>query len=98
MRITFEMSGGPYDGQSVSTNLTDPDRAHGWYWTSNNGKVGQRFQSAPLRALASMQTIGDAKEDGFKAHYYKVTSRTENGEEVYVRAEYDSNQEPLSTI
>jgi hypothetical protein len=94
MRVIFEMSGGPYDGQSVdseSDDLSERDWAATWFLVSTHGKVGARFMAISQGArevmvAAPSGTHGSQLGHGF--HVYEVTDRLEDGGQVYVRAKY----------
>jgi len=90
LRITFEFVGGPKDGTILHGSLGEPSDAERYYLFSNHGAVGHRFKVAPpyaVETLASEQ-LKDQKKYHFQQHFYVVTDRLEDGDEVWVRAEH----------
>jgi hypothetical protein len=90
LQIIFEFVGGPKDGNTLHGTLGQSSDAERYYLFSNHGALGQSFKVASPYAI-EMLTEEQLKEDKrhhFQRHYYVVTDRIEDGEEVWVRAEY----------
>lgn len=90
LRIIFEFVGGPNDGKVLEGMLGEPSEAERYYLFSNRGAVGQRFKVASQYAVDTLasEELKVEKRHGFQRHYYIVTDRLEEGEEVLVRAQY----------
>jgi len=88
--ITFEFLGGPKDGEILEGALGEPSDAERYYLFSNHGAVGQRFRVASPHAIETLtrEKLQDDTRHGFQQHYYVVTDRFDDGEDVRVRAEY----------
>lgn len=89
-RIIFEFLGGPSDGKSVHGILGDAGEAERYYLFTNHGTVGQRLKMASEYAVETL-AHEQRKAEGpphFQPHYYAVTERLEDGDEVWVRAVY----------
>ncbi|MCO6454273.1 MAG: hypothetical protein J5I93_03065 [Pirellulaceae bacterium] len=90
MKIIFEFAGGPLDGKAVVGRQGEQDEADRYYALTHHGKVGQRFRIASdyaVEVLAREQLKVETPHH-FQAHYYRVTGRLEDADEVLVRAEY----------
>lgn len=90
LKINFEFVGGPNDGKILHGALGEPSDAERHYLFSNHGKVGHRFKVASPYAVETLARE-QLKEDNrhyFQRHYYVVTDRLDDGDEVWVRAEY----------
>ena len=88
--IIFEFLGGPSDGKSVQGALGDGSDAERYYLFTNHGSVGHRFKVASeyaVETLAHEELQGDEPRH-FQRHYYVVTERLQDGDEVWVRAVY----------
>ena len=70
--------------------LGKPSDTERYYLFSNHGAVGQRFKVASQHAIETLasEQLKEEKRHYFQRHYYQVAYRIENGEEVWVRAEY----------
>ena len=90
LEITFEFVGGPNDGEVLHGKLGEPSDAERYYLFSNHGTVGQRFKVASQYAIERLtsEQLKEEKRHYFQPHYYVVTNRLEDGENVWVRAEY----------
>jgi hypothetical protein len=90
MKIVFEFVGGPKDGKILRGKLGEPSDAERFYLFSNHGAVGHRFKVASNYAVETLAEAGlmEDKRHHFQRHYYVVTDRREEGDEVWVRAEY----------
>lgn len=88
--IIFEFLGGPSDGKSVQGALGDGDDAERYYLFTNRGTVGQRFKIASEYAVEILahDELKVEERHHFQPHYYVVTERLEDGDEVWVRATY----------
>ncbi len=92
LTITFEFVGGPHDGKVVTGMLGDASDAERYYLFSNHGLVGQRFKVASDYAVETLaqERLQMGERHFFQRHYYEVTDRLTDDEQVYVRAEYIS--------
>jgi hypothetical protein len=90
LRIDFEFKGGPNDGKVLHGTLGEPSDAERYYLFSNHGAVGQRFKVASPYAVETLasEKLRKEKRHCFQRHYYVVTDRLEDGDEVLVCAEY----------
>ena len=90
LRITFEFVGGPNDGKVLHGTLGEPSDAERYYLFTNHGAVGQRFKMASQYAIETLaeEQLKDEKRHCFQRHFYVVSDRLEDGDEVWVRAEY----------
>lgn len=88
LNITFEFVGGPNDGKVVQGKLGEPTDAERHYLFSNRGRIGQRFAVASDYAIESLMDKELTANDPIQRHHYVVTDRLEEGDEVWVRAEY----------
>lgn len=90
--IAFEFVGGPHDGKVVTGTLGDAGDAERYYLFSNHGSVGQHFKVASDYAVDTLaeEHLGNGERHFFQRHYYKVTDRLTDDEQVYIRAEYIS--------
>ena len=90
LKIIFEFIGGPNDGKVLEGLLGEPSDAERYYLFSNRGTVGQRFKVASQYAIETLarEELKVQKPHGFQRHYYMVTDRLEEGDEVMVRAQY----------
>jgi hypothetical protein len=90
VKIAFEFVGGPQDGKILRGKLGEPSDAERFYLFSNHGAVGHRFKVASNYAVETLaeEELKEDERHHFQRHYYVVTDRLEEGEEVWVRAEY----------
>ncbi len=90
LTIAFEFVGGPHDGKVVTGMLGDASDAERYYLVSNHGLVGQRFKVASDFAVETLaqEHLEVGERHFFQRHYYKVTDRLTDDDQVYVRAEY----------
>lgn len=86
----FEFVGGPNDGRVLQGRLGEGDDLERYYLFSNHGAVGQRFKVASDYAVQTLlrENLQVESPHQFQPHYYRVTDRVQDGEEVWVRAEY----------
>lgn len=90
VKIVFEFVGGPKDGKILRGELGESSDAERFYLFSNHGAVGNLLKVASnyaVETLAEEQLKKDVRHD-FQRHYYVVTDRLEEGDEVWVRAAY----------
>lgn len=90
MRIRFEFFGGPNDGRVFHGSLEEPSDAQRYYLATHHGAVGQRFKVASpyaVETLASEQ-LKEEKAHKFQRHFYVVSNRSEEDDEVSITAEY----------
>lgn len=89
-RIIFEFVGGPNDGKVLHGLLGEPSDAERNYLFTNRGTVGYLFKVASQYAVETLanEHMKGKRTHNFQPHYYIVTNRLEDGEEVWVRAEY----------
>jgi len=90
LNITFEFVGGPNDGKVVQGRLGEASDAERHYLFSNHGKVGHRFKVASHHAVETLtrERLKQDKPHNFQRHYYVVTDRSQEGNRVWVRADY----------
>ena len=94
LKILFEFMGGPNDGTVLHGMLGEPSDAERCYLFSNRGAVGQRIKVASQYAVETLTSDETAEEvHQFQRHYYVVTDRLEDGNEVCVRVEYVQDAE-----
>ena len=95
LKIVFEFVGGPNDGKVLHGKLGEPSDAERYYLFTNHGAVGQRIKVASLYAVETLarEQLKEEKRHYFQRHFYVVTDRVENEEEVWVRAEYAPESE-----
>ncbi|MEQ8785044.1 MAG: YqgE/AlgH family protein [Pirellulaceae bacterium] len=88
LKITFEFVGGPNDGRVEQGRFGESNEAVRHYLLSHHGRVGQRFSVAADYTIEVLS--GDAKDVGHtvQRHHYVVTERSQDGNKVWVRAEY----------
>jgi hypothetical protein len=88
--ILFEFLGGPSDGKSVQGALGDGGDAERYYLFTNHGTVGHRFKVASEYAVEILahEKLKVEVPHHFQPHYYVVTERLEEGDEIWVRATY----------
>jgi putative transcriptional regulator len=88
LNITFEFVGGPNDGRVERGKFGESSDAERHYLLSHRGRIGQRFSVAADYTIEVLS--GDAKDIGHavQRHHYVVTDRAEEGDKVWVRAEY----------
>lgn len=88
--ITFEFLGGPKDGDVLHGTWGEPSDAERYFLVSNHGSVGQQFRVASPHAIETLarEQLKDDQRHFFQRHFYVVTSRSDDGEDVRVRAEY----------
>ena len=87
---TIEFVGGPSDGNILHGTLGEPSDAERYYLFSNHGTVGHCFKMASQYAIETLveEQLKEEKRHRFQRHVYVVTDRLEDGDEVWVRAEY----------
>lgn len=90
LRITFEFVGGPNDGKVLHGALGESSDAERYYLFTNHGAVGQRFKVASPYAVETLaeEQLKEEKRHCFQRHFYVVKDRIEDGDAVWVRAEY----------
>jgi len=90
LKITFEFVGGPNDGKILHGTLGEPSDAERYYLFTNHGTVGHRFKVASQYAVETLarEQLKDERRHYFQRHFYVVTDRIEDGDEVRVCAEY----------
>jgi hypothetical protein len=90
LKLIIEFVGGPNDGQVLEGRLGDAGDAERYYLITHHGKVGQRFKVASPYAVEtlSQEELREESPHHFQRHYYIVTDRLAEGDEVLVRAEY----------
>ncbi len=90
LKINFEFVGGPKDGKVLHGVLGEPSDAERHYLLSNRGTVGQRFKVASGYAVETLarEELTQHKRHQFQRHYYIVTDRVEDGDDVWVRVRY----------
>jgi hypothetical protein len=90
LTIAFEFVGGPHDGKVVTGALGDAGDAERYYLFSNHGAVGQQFKVAADYAVEALaqERPDDLPRRFFQKHYYQVTGRLAEDDQVYIRAEY----------
>ena len=88
--IIFEFLGGPSDGKSVQGALGDGGDAERYYLFTNHGTVGHRFKVASEYAVETLahEELKVEEPHHFQPHYYVVTERLDEGDEIWVRAMY----------
>ena len=93
-RIIFEFLGGPNDGSSVHGTLGDGGDAERYYLFTNHGTIGHRFKVASDYAVEALahEELKVEEPHHFQRHYYVVTERLEDGNEVWVRAAYQPDR------
>ena len=92
LNILFEFVGGPNDGKVEEGKLGEPSDAKRHYILSQHGRIGQRFPIASDFAVKALSGEASGVEHPVQRHYYIVTERLEDGEVVWVRAEYAPEQ------
>jgi len=99
LSITFEFTGGPYDGEQLHGVLGDGSDAERYFLASNRGRIGQRFKIASQYAIETLfkEQLKAERRHFFQQHFYVITDRVEHEEEILVRARYlpdaiDSNR------
>ncbi len=90
LSITFEFIGGPKDGTILRGRLGEPSDAERYYLFTNHGTIGQRFKVASDYAIETLasEELKEEKPHRFQQHYYVVSDRCEEDDEVHVSAEY----------
>jgi hypothetical protein len=93
LNIIFEFVGGPDDGKIATGRLGEASEAERYYLFTNRGRVGQRIKIASDYSVNSLAKDWPVRKfpGAFRHHYYVVTDRLEDREEVWVRAEYQPN-------
>ena len=93
LTITFEFVGGPDDGNITTGRLGEASEAERYYLFSHRGRVGQRIKIASDYSVDSLASDWPLRKHpgSFRHHYYVVTDRLEDVEEVWVRAGYLPN-------
>lgn len=93
MEIIFEFVGGSRDGQTegFDTKARLKTRAHGFYWVTNEGKVGTRFCGLTEYAVERVMgaDIEAVRQDsGVRGETYEVIERDESDGKVRVRCKF----------
>jgi hypothetical protein len=90
LKIIFEFVGGPQDGRILQGVVGDASDAERCFLFSNWGMVGQRLKIASDYAVETLsrERLQDERRHYFQRHFYVVTDRLEDNDEVWVRAEY----------
>src|SRR5262245_30292085 len=91
LEIIFEFVGGPNDGKIVEGALGESSDAERYYSTAYCEATLNRWPTVPwfvARSLAREQPK-DEPSHHFQRHYYVVTDRLEDGDQVWVRTQYD---------
>lgn len=93
LSITFEFVGGPDDGKIATGRLGEASEAERYYLFTDRGRVGQRIKIASDYSVDRLAKDWPVRKfpGTFQHHYYVVTDRLEDLEEVWVRAEYQPN-------
>lgn len=93
MRITVEFVGGPLDGQNSVGEWGEPSDAERYFLLTHHGVVGQRFKVASQYAVDTLvrERLQVETRHNFQKHFYEVTDRFENEDEVALRVEYVSD-------
>ena len=88
--IIFEFVGGPNDGRIVEGPLGEGGDVDRYYAFSNRGTVGQVFKVASDYAVETLakEELKIETRHHFQPHYYRVTDRLEEGDQLWIRAEY----------
>ena len=88
LRIIFEFVGGPNDGKVLIGKLGESSDAERHFLFTNHGTIGQRFKVASPYAVETLAEEGLQEENPhhFQRHFYIVTDRLEEGDEVAVTA------------
>ena len=89
-RVVFEFIGGPNDGKIVDGWLEEGGDSQRYYLFSDHGRIGQRFKVASDLAVETLarERLRLDKRHHFQRHYYVVADRFEDGDELWIRAEY----------
>ena len=90
LSIIFEFIGGPHDGKLATGGLGEAGDAERYYLFTNHGVIGYLFKVASEYAVETIAREGleAHRRYHFQKHFYIVTDRLEEDEEVYVRAQY----------
>jgi hypothetical protein len=90
LQIIFEFVGGPHDGKILQGTLGEDSEAEHYYLFTDHGTVGQRLKVASEYAIETLadEQLKVEKRHYFQRHYYVVTERLAEGDEVWVRASY----------
>jgi hypothetical protein len=90
LKIIFEFLGGPHDGRILDGVVGEASDAERCFLFSNWGRVGQRFKVASDYAVETLakEQLREQKRHHFQRHFYVVTERLEDDDEVWVRGEY----------
>lgn len=94
LAIVFEFVGGPNDGRTFHGALGDGSDAERYYLVTNHGAIGYRFKVASDFAVETLaeEQLKQTAPHHFQRHYYVVTDRIDEANEVLVRAEYLEGQ------
>lgn len=97
LKIVFEFVGGPNDGRVLQGWLGEPSDAERYYLFTNHGTVGQRFKIASDYAVETLarEVHQETSQRRFQPHYYVVSERLEEDEDVIVRATYVEREQPI---
>lgn len=93
MRVVFEFSGGPLDGELYTDADRDPrtfDEAmvHVYYQASGKGAMGKCFVTVSPRTLVQMMNPCPEDRGSAQGHKYEVVDCQETSTEVRVRVRY----------
>lgn len=90
LAIVFEFVGGPNDGRTFHGTLGDGSDAERYYLVTDHGTVGYRFKVVSDFAVDTLveEQLKQETPHHFQRHYYVVTDRIDETNEVLVRAEY----------
>jgi hypothetical protein len=90
LKIIFEFLGGPHDGRILDGFVGEASDAERCFLFSNWGRIGQHFKVASDYAVETLATeqLREQKRHHFQRHFYVVTDRLEDHDEVWVRGEY----------
>jgi hypothetical protein len=97
LKIQFEFLGGPHDGRILEGTIGDASDAELCFLSSNWGTIGQGFNVASqyaAEAMASSKVHGEDRP-GLRSYFYAVTDCLDESGEVWVRAAYDPQHDPL---
>jgi hypothetical protein len=78
------------DGKTVIGELGEQDEADRYFALTNHGQIGHRFRTASQYAIDTLtrEELKDERPHHFQEHIYQVTDRLEDGEKIFVVAEY----------
>jgi len=90
LKINFEFIGGPHDGSILEGVVGEGSDAERYFLFSNWGRIGQRFKVASDYDVATLsrERLQDERRHYFQRHFYVVTDRFEDNDEIWVSARY----------